>query len=163
MGGRRARIVAWVTSRMVNNSTYCYGFKHISKIKQNENILSNIWLVEPKMAINDRDFCWWKQHSTGSECIYFEKGSWWHGKWTSPKQCKPMRSGSIFIEVEKTSRQKSLEDNYANGVLTKVSPHRTLNSRKYVIKCEELDNIKVEEIKNPTRRNYWHQKDLCVL
>ena len=30
----------------------------------------------------------------------------------------------------------------------KVTPHRTLNSKKFVIKCVELDNIGEEEIKN---------------
>ena len=29
----------------------------------------------------------------------------------------------------------------------KVSPHRTLNSRKFVIKCQELDNMEEEDIK----------------
>ena len=34
------------------------------------------------------------------------------------------------------------------SILVKVTPHRTLNSRKFVIKCVELDNIDEEEIKN---------------
>ena len=44
--------------------------------------------------------------------------------------------------------QKSPEDNQATGLLSvKVSPHRTLNSSKFVIKCEELDKMDEEEIK----------------
>ena len=34
------------------------------------------------------------------------------------------------------------------SIPVKVTPHRTLNSKKFVIKCIELDNIGKEEIKN---------------
>ena len=34
------------------------------------------------------------------------------------------------------------------SIPVKVTPHRTLNSRKFVIKCVELDSIDEEEIKN---------------
>ena len=52
---------------------------------------------------------------------------------------KPMKSGSVFIEVEPKQQCKHL------GYLhVKVSPHRTLNSSKFVIKCEELDKMDEE-------------------
>ena len=67
-----------------------------------------------------------------------------------PKQCKPMKSGSIFIEVEKKHQSKNLlrTTMLMGSIPFKVTPHRTLNSRKFVIKCVELDNIDEEEIKN---------------
>ena len=67
-----------------------------------------------------------------------------------PKQCKPMKSGSIFIGVEKKHQSKNLlrTTMLMGSIPVKVTPHRTLNSRKFVIKCVELDNIDEEEIKN---------------
>ena len=66
-----------------------------------------------------------------------------------PKQCKPMKSGSILIEVEEKHQSKNLlrTTMLMGSIPVKVTPHRTLNSRKFVIKCVELDNID-EEIKN---------------
>ena len=54
---------------------------------------------------------------------------------------KPMKSGSVFIEVETKQQCKNLlKTTKLLGYLpVKVSPHRTLNSSKFVIKCEELD------------------------
>ena len=71
-----------------------------------------------------------------------------------PKQCKPMKSGSIFIEVEKKHQSKNLlrTTMLMGSIPVKVTPHRTLNSRKFVIKCVELDNIDEEEIKNELER-----------
>ena len=46
----------------------------------------------------------------------------------------------------------------------KVSPHRNLNSSKYVIKCEELDTMEEDEIKKTsTKRNHCCQKNLYML
>ena len=66
-----------------------------------------------------------------------------------PKECKPMKSGIIFIEVEEKHQGKNrLRTTTLMGYIpVKVTPHRTLNSRKFVIKCVELDNIEEEEIK----------------
>ena len=66
-----------------------------------------------------------------------------------PKQCKPMKSGSIFIEVEKRHQSNNIlrTTMLMGSIPVKVTPHQTLNSRKFVIKCVELDNIE-EEIKN---------------
>ena len=62
---------------------------------------------------------------------------------------KPMKSGSVFIEVETKQQCKNLlKTTKLLGYLpVKVSPHRTLNSSKFVIKCEELDKMEEDEIK----------------
>ena len=62
---------------------------------------------------------------------------------------KPMKSGSVFIEVETKQQCKNLlKTTKLLGYLpVKVSLHRTLNSSKFVIKCEELDKMDEEEIK----------------
>ena len=56
---------------------------------------------------------------------------------------KPMKSGRVFIEVEARQQCKNLlKTTKLLGYLpVKVSPHRTLNSSKFVIKCEELDKM----------------------
>ena len=62
---------------------------------------------------------------------------------------KPMKSGRIFIEVETKQQCKNLrKTTKLLGYLpVKVSPHRSLNSSKSVIKCEELNKMQEEEIK----------------
>ena len=62
---------------------------------------------------------------------------------------KPMKSGSVFIEVETKQQCKILlKTTKLLGYLpVKVSPHRTLYSSKFVIRCEELDKMEEEEIK----------------
>ena len=62
---------------------------------------------------------------------------------------KPMKSGSVFIEVETKQQCKNLlKTTKLLGYLpVKVSPHRTLNSSKFVMKCEGLDKMDEEEIK----------------
>ena len=54
---------------------------------------------------------------------------------------KPMKSGRFFIELETKQQCKNLpKTTKLLGYLSvKVSSHRTLNSSKFVIKCEELD------------------------
>ena len=66
-----------------------------------------------------------------------------------PVKCKPMKSGSIFIEVVKKHQSKNLlRTTMLMGCIpVKVSPHRPLNSRKFVIKCQELDNMEEKYIK----------------
>ena len=61
---------------------------------------------------------------------------------------KPMKSG-VFIEVETKLQCKNLlKTTKLLGYLpVKVSPQRTLNSSKFVIKCEELDTMDEDEIK----------------
>ena len=61
---------------------------------------------------------------------------------------KPMKSGSVFIKVETKQQCKNLlKTTKLLGYLpVKVSPHRTLNSSKFVIKCDELDTME-DEIK----------------
>ena len=62
---------------------------------------------------------------------------------------KPMKSGSVFIEVETKQQCKNLlKTTKLLGYLpVKVSPHKTLDSSKFVIKCEELDTMEEDEIK----------------
>ena len=84
--------------------------------------------------------------STGFKCIS-EKSNRWNGKcWTG--QCKTHEI-RVFIEVETKQQCKNLlKTTKLLGYLPlKVSPHRTLNSSKFVIKCEELDKMDEGEIK----------------
>ena len=61
---------------------------------------------------------------------------------------KPMKSGRVFIEVETKQQCKNLlKTTKLLGYLpVKDSPHRTINSSKFFIKCEELDKMDEEEI-----------------
>ena len=61
---------------------------------------------------------------------------------------RPMKSGSVFIEVEIKQQCKNLlkTTKLLAYLPVKVSPRRTLNSSKF-IKCEELDKMDEEEIK----------------
>ena len=72
---------------------------------------------------------------------------------------KPIKSGRVhvFIETETKQQCKNLKTTKLLGYLpVKVSPHRTLNSSKFVIKCEELDKMDGEEIK----KNSSHKESL---
>ena len=62
---------------------------------------------------------------------------------------KPMKLGRVFIQVETKQQCKNLlkTTKFLGYLPVKVSPHRTLNSSKFVIKCEELDKMDEEEIK----------------
>ena len=61
---------------------------------------------------------------------------------------KPMKSGRVFIEVETKQCKNRLKTTKLLGYLpVKVSPHRALNSSKFVIKREVLDKMDEEEIK----------------
>ena len=84
----------------------------------------------------------------------------------------PMKSGSVFIKVETKQQCKNLlKTTKLLGYLpVKVSPHRTLNSSKFVIKCEELDKMDEEEIKkalqaqgNIAVKTICIRYSLCVL
>ena len=61
---------------------------------------------------------------------------------------KPLKSVRVLIEVETKQQCKNLlKTTKLQGYLpVKVSPHRTLNSSKFIIKCEELDKME-DEIK----------------
>ena len=65
----------------------------------------------------------------------------------TPKQVKHLRSGDILIEVEKESHYKNLmKTSMLVNVPVKISPHRTLNTIKGVIRCSELKFTPVEDI-----------------
>ena len=57
---------------------------------------------------------------------------------------KPMKSGRIFIEMKTKQQCKNL---LKTTKLLGYLPHRTLNSSKFVIKCEVLEKMDEEEIK----------------
>ena len=60
---------------------------------------------------------------------------------------KPMKSGSVFIEVEtKQCKNLLITTKLLRYLPVKVSPHRILNSSIFVIKCEELDKMDEEAI-----------------
>ena len=56
---------------------------------------------------------------------------------------KLMKSGRVFIEVETIQQCKNLPKTtkLLHYLPVKVLPHRTLDSSKFVIKCEELDKM----------------------
>ena len=80
---------------------------------------------------------------------------------------KPIKSGRVFIEVETKQQCKNLlKTTKLLGYLpVKVSPHRTLTSSKFVIKCDELDEMDEEEIKKriSATRNHCCQKNLHTI
>ena len=127
--------------------------------KQMKSIMNQVRKM--KMTINGHDSSSWKQQTKkiplNLNVFTLRKAvdGMANGR---PKQCKPMKSDSIFIEVEKKRQSKNLlrTTMLMSSIPVKVTPHRTLNSRKFVIKCVELDNIDEEEIKKGTRttRNY---------
>ena len=83
--------------------------------------------------------------STEFKCICFEKGNRWDGN----AVLNNVKSGRVFIDVETKQQCKNLlpTTKLLGYLPVKVSPHRTLNSSKFVIKCEELDKMDEEEIK----------------
>ena len=84
-----------------------------------------------------------------------------------PKQCKPMKSGSIFIEVEKkASKQKSLEDNNANGLYSSQS-HPSSNTKFKEI-CNQMYRTgqhrrRRNKKRTRTTRNYCCQENINAL
>jgi hypothetical protein len=65
----------------------------------------------------------------------------------TPKNVTQLRSGNIIIEIEKESHAKNLLK--ATSFLhtpIKITPHRSLNSSKGVIRCRELRDCSEEEI-----------------
>ena len=144
---------------MVNNSTLKYGFKNTSnQTCENEN--DNQWprflimeAADEKVPLNLNAFVL-KKAIDGMANAELDN-------------VKPMKSGSVFIEVETKQQCKNLlKTTKLLGYLpVKVSPHRTLNSSKFVIKCEELDKMDEEEIKKrtSTTRNHCCQKDIHTI
>ena len=85
--------------------------------------------------------------STEFKCICFERGNRRNDK-RRTRQCETYEI-RVFIEVETKQQCKNLlKTTKLLGYLpVKVSPHKTLNSSKFVIKCEELGKMDEEEIK----------------
>ena len=70
-----------------------------------------------------------------------------------PKKCKYLKSGKVFIEVDTKHQSRNLlrTTMLLNYLPVKVSPHRYLNSTKFVIQCRELNNIEEDEIAKELR------------
>ena len=81
---------------------------------------------------------------------------------------KPMKSGRVFIEVETKQQCKNLlKTTKLLGYLpVKVSPHRTLNSSKCVIKCMRgtgQDGRRRNQKRTSATRNHCCQKNLHTI
>ena len=65
-----------------------------------------------------------------------------------PKTLKRLRSGAYLVEVtRKAHADNLLKSKLLAMVPIKVSPHRSLNSKKGVLWCRELDTVSLTEIK----------------
>jgi hypothetical protein len=64
-----------------------------------------------------------------------------------PKKVTQLRSGNIIIEIERESHANNLlkSTSFLNTPV-KITPHRTLNSSKGVIRCRELRDCSQQEI-----------------
>ena len=70
-----------------------------------------------------------------------------------PKNIKRLRSGDLLIEVDReTYSTKLLAIKEIAGIPVKVSPHRTLNTSKGVIRTQEIKNTTNEELKTQLKR-----------
>ena len=70
-----------------------------------------------------------------------------------PKNIKRLRSGDLLIEVDReTFSTKLLAVKHIAGIPVKVSPHRTLNTSKGVIRTQEIKNTTNEELKTQLKR-----------
>ena len=66
----------------------------------------------------------------------------------TPKSVKSLRNGSLLVEItSKAQSQNLLSTNTFFGHSVKVSPHKSLNSSKGVIRCRELSSCSLDEIK----------------
>lgn len=65
----------------------------------------------------------------------------------TPKSVRRLRSGDILVEVSRPTQSENLlhTDTFVN-VPVQVSPHRTLNSQKGVIRCNDIKECSDEEI-----------------
>ena len=69
----------------------------------------------------------WKKREKGIEGLVGE-----------PKNIKRLRSGDLFFEVDRETYSTKLMA--FSGIPVKVSPHRTLNTSKGVIRAQEIKN-----------------------
>ena len=98
-------------------------------------------------TISDHGSSRWKDTS-GSQSICFKESCRWNGKRRTQKmQILEIRQ-SFHRSGHHTSKSKSLED---HNVAVKVSPHRYLNSTKFVIQCRELNSMEEDEIAKELR------------
>ena len=62
------------------------------------------------------------------------------------KQVKHLRSEGILMEVEEESHYKNIKTSMLVNAPVKISPHRTLNTIKGVVRCSELKFTPVDDI-----------------
>ena len=77
-----------------------------------------------------------------------------------PKKCKYLKSGKVFIEVDSKDQSRNLlrTTMLLNYLPVKVSPHRYLNSTKFVIQCRELNNMEEDEIAKELKESWqWRE------
>ena len=64
-----------------------------------------------------------------------------------PKSVKKLRSGLLLIEVARKSHAKNLlRSKIFAGIPVKVEPHKTLNSKKGIIRCRDFQNESDESL-----------------
>ena len=108
--------------------------------------------VKIQMITNGQDFASWKLQAK----IYH--WTWMHSCWkkqsmewqmlTSTMSNQWNQAASFFKSKQNSNAKNLLKTTKLLGHLpVKVSPHRTLNSSKFVIQCEELDTMEEDEIK----------------
>ena len=107
-----------------------------------------------------------QKHSTESECVYIEKGSWSHGKRTPCKMQTYEIRQHLHRSREKTPKQKSVEDNYANGLYSSQSLTTSDFKRKKI--CHRMSGAgqhgrRINKRRTETTRNYCCQENLGEL
>ena len=112
--------------------------------------------------ISHHGSCRWKS-SNEFKCICFEKGNRWDGKcWT--RQCKTHEIRQcLYRSGNKTTMQKSPEDNQATGLFTCES--FTTQNPKFIKLCHQMrgtgqDGRRRNQKTTSTTRNHCCQKDI---
>ena len=96
--------------------------------------------------------------STGLKCICFEKSNWWNGKcWT--RQCKTDEiRQSLYWSGNKTTMQKSPEDNQATGLFTCES--FTAQNPKSIKICHKMWGTGYNGRRWNQKKNFSHRESL---
>ena len=83
----------------------------------------------------------------------------------TPKSIKRLRSGDLLIEVSRSTQANNLlKTKVLVDVPVKVTPHRSLNSSKGVIRCLDIKDCSDEEIlDNLASQNVSHLHRISVL
>ena len=74
---------------------------------------------------------------------------------TKPKDVKKMRSGALLVEVESHKQAQNLmKMDKIIDTPVKVSPHRSLNQCRGIIKSAELDHVSEDELLSEIRNQH---------